>query len=467
MPDNSLTISCDQGGTSYTATINDALEAINTMRSGSDEPINNLANGTLWLDTTDAAKPIIKIRFGGVFRDLGTLDGTNWYFEVIDNSITKAKMADDAINAAEIDATIADGVEDTGKVLALSVVDNGDTTFTQSLEWTDAIADNAVTKVKMADDAIDVDELNAVAVAGDTDAGKVLTLKVVDDGATPPVFTQSLEWTDAVAADSVTNTEMADDAIDVDELNSVIDATPANDAGKVLTLNADGTGLEWSDSPSSLSSGGGGYLLHQMTSGSGEFVVPEGVTRLIVTGAGGGGTGTRVSEGFNATGGGGAGGCCVRTQVTVTAGATIEWVVAASVAGRGGTTAGNTGNSTTVIGGGVEIILGGGGSGTRTGGAGGGGSASVSGGSANTVFSGNGGGGGAQFAGGGGGSNFWGPSGFTLTGPGSVTGSGGSGSSNGIGPGAGGGGSAGTGNVGDNPSSSSQAGALIIEIGVV
>ena len=464
MPDNSLTISCDQGGTSYTATINDALEAINTMRSGSDEPINNLADGTLWLDTTDAAKPIIKIRFGGVFRDLGTLDGTNWYFEVIDNSITKAKMADDAINAAEIDATIADGVEDTGKVLALSVVDNGDTTFTQSLEWTDAIADNAVTKVKMADDAIDVDELNAVAVAGDTDAGKVLTLKVVDDGATPPVFTQSLEWTDAVAADSVTNTEMADDAIDVDELNSVIDATPANDAGKVLTLNADGTGLEWSDSPSSLSSGGGGYLLHQMTSGSGEFVVPEGVTRLIVTGAGGGGTGTRVSEGFNATGGGGAGGCCVRTQVTVTAGATISWVVAASVAGKGASpsVSGNTGNSTTVSGGGVEIILGGGGSGTRTGGAGGGGSASVSGGSANTVFSGNGGGGGAQTAGGGGGSNFWGPSGFTLTGPGSTTGSGGSSSSNGIGPGAGGGGCAGTaGNC-----ASSQNGALIIEVGV-
>ena len=415
MPDNSLTISCDQGGTSYTATINDALEAINTMRSGSTEPTNNLANGTLWLDTTDAAKPIIKIRFGGVFRDLGTLDGTNWYFEVIDNSITKAKMADDAINAAEIDATIADGVEDTGKVLALSVVDNGDTTFTQSLEWTDAIADNAVTKVKMADDAIDVDELNAVAVAGDTDAGKVLTLKVVDDGATPPVFTQSLEWTDAVAADSVTNTEMADDAIDVDELNSVIDATPANDAGKVLTLNATGTGLEWSDSPSSLSSGGGGYLLHQMTSGSGEFVVPEGVTRLIVTGAGGGGTGVRRSEGF-ASGGGGGGACCVRTQVTVTAGATVSWSVGAGVAGSTSGSFGNNGNATTVTGDGVSINLGGGGRGNLANG-GGGGTASVTGGAANTVFGGTGGVSVSQGAGGGGGSNFWGPFGSLLSGP--------------------------------------------------
>ena len=81
MPDNSLTISCDQGGTSYTATINDALEAINTMRSGSTEPTNNLANGTLWLDTSDAAKPIIKIRVGMAFLDLAEFSGAEWYFE--------------------------------------------------------------------------------------------------------------------------------------------------------------------------------------------------------------------------------------------------------------------------------------------------------------------------------------------------------------------------------------------------
>ena len=115
--------------------------------------------------------------------------------------------------------------------------------------------------------------------------------------------------------------------------------------GKVLT-GSSSTAYQWEDAGAA-----GGILLHQMSAGSGEFVVPAGVTQLVVTGAGGGGTGTRVSEGFNESGGGGAGGCCFRTQVSVTAGATISWTVAASVAGRGGTTAGNTGISTTVSGG--------------------------------------------------------------------------------------------------------------------
>ena len=102
MPDNSLTISCDQGGTSYTATINDALEAINTMRSGSDVPVNNLANGTLWLDTKDAAKPIIKIRVGMAFLDLAELTGSKWYFE-------QAKVATALETARDIGGVSFDG----------------------------------------------------------------------------------------------------------------------------------------------------------------------------------------------------------------------------------------------------------------------------------------------------------------------------------------------------------------------
>ena len=38
-----------------------------------------------------------------------------------------------------------------------------------------------------------------------------------------------------------------DNTVDVDELNATVDATPANDAGKLLSLDSAGTGLEWTE----------------------------------------------------------------------------------------------------------------------------------------------------------------------------------------------------------------------------
>ena len=204
----------------------------------------------------------------------------------------------------------------------------------------------------------------------------------------------------------------------------------------------------------------GGLLVHQMTNGSGMFTVPAGVTKLVVTGAGSGGTGVRRDEG-QPSGGGGAGACCVRTQVTVTAGATVSWSVGAGVAGSTSGSFGNNGNATTVTGGGVSITLGGGGRGNLANG-GGGGTATVTGGAANlafTAFSGTGGVSVSQGAGGGGGSNFWGPFGSLLSGPGDPNSSATVNGGVGVGPGGGGGG-------GVNQIASSRAGALIIEIGV-
>ena len=420
MADNSLTISCAQSGASWTSDINDALESLNTMFAGDVEPTNNQEDGQMWLDTSGADK-IIRIRIGGIYHSLLDFDGTDWF----------AERAKEATKLA-----VARTISLTGGITASGTFDgSGDLTLETSIDtsgtWTgNAISATTATNAGTSTAADKWTSARTVTLAGD------LSGNVTFDGSNNTTLTATITG-----------------GINVNNIGA--GGTLAD--GKILT-GSSSTAYQWEDPGAA-----GGVLLHQMTGGSGTFIVPEGVTRLIVTGAGSGGTGTRVSEGFNASGGGGAGGCCVRTQVAVTSGATISWTVAASVAGRGGTTTGNTGNSTTVSGGGVEITLGGGGRGTSTGGAGGGGSASVSGGSANSSFTGNGGGGGAQTAGGGGGSNFWGPSGTSLSGPGSVTDSGGSGSSNGIGPGAGGGGCAGTG----GNCSSSQAGALIIEIGVV
>ena len=284
-----------------------------------------------------------------------------------------------------------------------------------------------------------------VAVSTDTTANQTITLSGDASGSGTTAITVT------VANDSHTH---GASNITTGQINASFLSSDIPVLGEVLTATS-GTAASWQ----AAAAGGtiGGLLLHQMTNGSGMFTVPEGVTRLIVTGAGGGGTGVRRSEG-QASGGGGAGGCCVRTQVTVTAGATIDWTVGAGVAGSTSGSFGNNGNATTVTGGGVSITLGGGGRSNLANG-GGGGSASVTGGAANTVFGGTGGVSVSQGAGGGGGSNFWGPFGSLLSGPGDPRSSATVNGGVGVGPGGGGGG-------GVNGIASSRAGALIIEVGV-
>lgn len=98
------------------------------------------------------------------------------------------------------------------------------------------------------------------------------------------------------------------------------------------------------------------------------YTIPTGATTGVFEIYSGGGAGGRATNG----GGGGASGAYAKTTVTVTAGGSHTFDIAASVAGRNTNGVGTTGNSTTITGNPYgQITLTGGTGGGATGGAGG------------------------------------------------------------------------------------------------
>lgn len=94
------------------------------------------------------------------------------------------------------------------------------------------------------------------------------------------------------------------------------------------------------------SSAGASVKTEQFNTGSGNYVVPDGVTKLMVhgAGAGGGGGGASNTNGGGPAGtGAGAGGQVFFRQLTVTSGSTIAYSIGSG--GSGGTGDWNTGNS--------------------------------------------------------------------------------------------------------------------------
>ena len=88
MSQKTITLSCDQSGTTYTTELNLALEAMDSMHSGDVAPTTNIADGKFWLDTS-VADNVVKIRIGATWHVLWDFDGSDFF----------AKRAELATNA--------------------------------------------------------------------------------------------------------------------------------------------------------------------------------------------------------------------------------------------------------------------------------------------------------------------------------------------------------------------------------
>ena len=102
MSQNTITLNCNQGGTTYTDNLNLALSAVDSLHSGATAPTTNVVDGKLWLDTSSADN-IIKVKIGstgGVANDgwhsLFDFDGTNFFAEQAETATT-ATLATDAV----------------------------------------------------------------------------------------------------------------------------------------------------------------------------------------------------------------------------------------------------------------------------------------------------------------------------------------------------------------------------------
>jgi hypothetical protein len=86
MAQSDLTIQ-NQSFPSFRADLNDALTALNTTQSGTSRPTSAVA-GTIWLDTTSATTPTLKLYDGTDDISLATLDYTANSVNWLDNSVS-------------------------------------------------------------------------------------------------------------------------------------------------------------------------------------------------------------------------------------------------------------------------------------------------------------------------------------------------------------------------------------------
>ena len=86
MAQSDLTIQ-NQSFPSFRSDLNDALTAINTTQSGTSRPSSAVA-GTIWLDTTNATNPTLKLYDGADDISLATLDYTANTVNWLDSSVS-------------------------------------------------------------------------------------------------------------------------------------------------------------------------------------------------------------------------------------------------------------------------------------------------------------------------------------------------------------------------------------------
>ena len=125
MAQSDLTIQ-NQSFPSFRADLNDALTALNTTQSGTSRPTSAVA-GTIWLDTTSATTPTLKLYDGSDDISLATLDYTansvNWLdnsvsFDII-NDVTPQLGGNLDLNSSDITGT--GNVNITGTITATTI----------------------------------------------------------------------------------------------------------------------------------------------------------------------------------------------------------------------------------------------------------------------------------------------------------------------------------------------------------
>jgi hypothetical protein len=77
----------NQGFPSFRTDLNNVLSAINTLNSGSSRPASAVA-GSLWLDTTSATAPILKLYDGADDISIATFNYTNNTVDILDSTLS-------------------------------------------------------------------------------------------------------------------------------------------------------------------------------------------------------------------------------------------------------------------------------------------------------------------------------------------------------------------------------------------
>jgi len=86
MATNSIALNANVNGSVYTSNLNDALEALDTLHSGTSAPTTQLVNGKLWLDTTTNTLYVYQgsswVNFSTIQSDLSTVATSGSYADL-------------------------------------------------------------------------------------------------------------------------------------------------------------------------------------------------------------------------------------------------------------------------------------------------------------------------------------------------------------------------------------------------
>jgi len=265
----------NQSFPAFRTDLNNVLGAINSSNSGSSRP-SSAVNGTIWLDTTNATTPTLKLYDGSDDISLATFDYSANTVNWLDSTVSA-----DLVN--DLSPQLGGMLDVNGNAIG-----NGTEELIKFSETSSAVNEITVTNSATGN----APEISAT--GGDTNIDFKLT----------PKGTGKLV---------------------LDGLNF-----PTADGSADQVLKTDGSGtLSFADA------GGGGYESVQVFTTSGTYTKPAGIKkiRVIVTGGGGGG-GPCPSGYVNGAGqGGGAGGTAIKTidatsitteTVTVGAGGSAE-----------------------------------------------------------------------------------------------------------------------------------------------
>jgi hypothetical protein len=92
----------NQGFPAFRTDLNNVLSAINTLNSGSSRPASAVA-GSLWLDTTTATAPILKLYDGADDISIATFNYTNNTVDILDSTLsTPLAVTGNATAGAEL-----------------------------------------------------------------------------------------------------------------------------------------------------------------------------------------------------------------------------------------------------------------------------------------------------------------------------------------------------------------------------
>ena len=132
----------NQGFPAFRTDLNNVLSAINTLNSGTSRPASAVA-GSLWLDTTSATAPILKLYDGADDISIATFNYTNNTVDILDSTLS-TPLAVTGNSTAGAELRLPEDTDNGSNYVALKAPDTIASNLTLTLPSADGTSGQAI-----------------------------------------------------------------------------------------------------------------------------------------------------------------------------------------------------------------------------------------------------------------------------------------------------------------------------------